>query len=54
MGFRSMGRSIEYDLRKSQKEPRDEVGVNILNAFYDAESGMMFCLVDAPNRHAVE
>jgi len=49
-----MGRFTEDDLKKSQNEPRDEFGVKILNTFYDDESGMMFCLVDAPGRDAVE
>ncbi|MGH9924148.1 MAG: nickel-binding protein [Nitrososphaeraceae archaeon] len=40
--------------KKSQKESRDELGVRILNIFYDMESGMMFCLVSAPDRFAVE
>jgi hypothetical protein len=52
--FHSMGRYTEDDLKKSQKEPRDEFGVKILNTFYDMDSGMMFCLVDAPDRYAVE
>jgi hypothetical protein len=41
-------------LKKAQKEPRDEYGVKVLNTFYDVESGMMFCLVDAPDRESVE
>lgn len=54
MDFHSMGRFTEDDLKKGQEEPRDEFGVKILNTFYDYESGMMFCLVDAPDRSAVE
>jgi hypothetical protein len=54
LDFHSMGRYTEEDLKKSQKEPRDELGVNVLNTFYDLDSGMMFCLVDAPNKYAVE
>jgi len=49
-----MGRYTEEDLKKSQKEPRDELGVKVLNTFYDLDSGMMFCLVDAPDKYAVE
>jgi uncharacterized protein DUF4242 len=52
--FHSMGRYTEDDLRKSQKEPRNELGVEVINTFYDLNSGMMFCLVDAPDRYAVE
>jgi hypothetical protein len=49
-----MGRYTEDDLKKSQKEPRDEFGVKILNIFYDMEFGTMFCLLDPPNKFAVE
>jgi hypothetical protein len=49
-----MGGFTEDDLKKSQKEPRDELGVKVLNTFYDSDSGTMFCLLDAPNRFAVE
>lgn len=54
LDFHSIGRFTEDDLKKGQKEPRDELGVKVLNTFYDIESGMMFCLLDAPNRDAVE
>jgi hypothetical protein len=50
--FNFSGRFTEDDLKKSQT--RDEFGVKILNTFYDMESGMMFCLVDAPDRDALE
>ena len=49
-----MGRYTEDDSKKSQEDPRDEFGVKILNTFYDMDSGMMFGLVDAPDRNAVE
>jgi hypothetical protein len=49
-----MGRYTEDDLKKSQKDPRDEFGVKVLNTFYDLDSGTMFCLVDAPDKYAVE
>ena len=54
MDFHSMGRYTEDDLKKSQTEPRDEFGVKVINIFYDTESGMIFCLLDAPDRYAVE
>jgi hypothetical protein len=49
-----MGRYNEDDLKKSLKEPRNELEVKVLNTLYDLDSGMMFCLVDAPDRYAVE
>jgi hypothetical protein len=52
--FHSMGGFTEDDLKKSQTEPRDEFGVSTVNIFYDVDSGMMFCLLDAPDRYAVE
>jgi Protein of unknown function (DUF4242) len=52
--FHSMGAFTEDDLKKSQKEPRDEFGVKVLNIFYDMGSGMIFCLIDAPDRFTVE
>ncbi len=54
LDFHSMAKFTENDLKKSQKEPRDELGVKVLNTFYDSDSGTMFCLVDAPDRYAVE
>ena len=54
MDFHSMGKYTEDDLKKSQTEPRDEFGVKVLNIFYDTESCMIFCLLDAPDRYAVE
>ena len=54
LDFHSMSRYTEDDLKKSQKDPRDEFGVKVLNTFYDLDSGTMFCLVDAPDKYAVE
>lgn len=54
LDFHSMGKYTEDDLKTRQKEPRNELGVKVLNTFYDLDSGMMFCLVDAPDRHTVE
>ena len=42
--LRSMDKYKEEDLKKSQKEPRDEFGVKIIKFFYDTESGMMFSM----------
>jgi hypothetical protein len=44
-----MGNLNEKDLQTFQMKPRDEYGVKTLNTFYDTESGMMFCLLDAPD-----
>lgn len=50
----SLGRYSEADLKRSQQESRDEYGVNVLNIFYDMESGMMFCLLEAPDRAVID
>ena len=42
------------DLKKGEKESRDELGVKGLNTFYDLDSGTILCLVGAPDRYAVE
>jgi hypothetical protein len=49
-----MGKYTEDDLKKGQNEPRNEFGVRVMNIFYDMDSGMVFCLVDGPDRFAVE
>ena len=54
LDFHSLGGYTEDDFKKTQNEPRDELGVKVINIFYDTESGMMFCPVDAPDRSAVE
>ena len=54
MDSHPMGKYTEDDLKKSQKELRDEFGVRVLNILYDMGTGMIFCLIDAPDRLAVE
>jgi hypothetical protein len=50
-----MGKFTEDNLKKGEKEPRDELGgVKVLNTFYDLDLGTILCLVDAPDRYAVE
>lgn len=31
-----------------------QIFLKVLNTFYDLDSGTMFCLVDAPDKYAVE
>jgi hypothetical protein len=45
--YHSMGRCGEDDLKKSQKKPIAELGVNNPNTFYAVNSGRVFCLLDA-------
>ncbi|MGH9953301.1 MAG: nickel-binding protein [Nitrososphaeraceae archaeon] len=40
--------------RKVKMNLGTNFGVKIINTFYDTDSGTMFCLMDAPDRYAVE
>jgi hypothetical protein len=44
----------EGTLRKLQQSPRDEFGVNHLNILFNRQANICFCLLEAPNREAVE
>ena len=50
----SIGTSTEEDLIKAQNAPRDELGVKTINILYNLEAGAIYCLLDAPNKEAVE
>ncbi|MGA7897929.1 MAG: nickel-binding protein [Nitrososphaeraceae archaeon] len=43
----------ENQLRELINDPADEYGVKHVNLFYNKESSVCFCLLDAPNREAV-
>ena len=44
----------EKALRKLQKSPVDEYGITHHNMLYNEEADKLFCLVEAPNKEAVE
>ena len=44
----------EETLKKQQSAPRDEFGVKHINLLYNKEEDKLFCLLDAPNKEAVE
>jgi hypothetical protein len=44
----------EEGLIKEQNAPRDELGVKTVNILYNFEVGTIYCLLDAPNKEAVE
>ncbi len=48
-----MGQLNEDDLQSFQLEPRDEYGVKTIY-FTTQKAGMMSCLLDAPDKKAVE
>jgi Protein of unknown function (DUF4242) len=44
----------EETLRKLQTSPVDEFGIAHLNLMYNQKEDLFYCLLDAPNRQAVE
>ena len=44
----------EETLQKAHKLPLDEFGVKHINILYNAEETKIFCLLDAPNKEAIE
>jgi hypothetical protein len=48
------GTLTEEDLIKEQNAPRDELGVKTVNILYNLEGGVIYCLLDAPEKEAVE
>jgi len=42
------------DLKKAQNQPKDEFGVSVLNIIYSEDVDRMYCLLDAPNKEAIE
>jgi len=44
----------EDGLIKEQNAPRDELGVKTVNILYNFEVETIYCLLDAPNKEAVE
>ena len=44
----------EETLRKLQHSPVDEFGIKHLNLMYNQEADRFYCLLDAPDKQAVE
>ena len=44
----------EENLKELCKSPTDEFGVRHINLFYNRESRVCFCLLEAPNKEMVE
>ena len=44
----------EAQLKAAQKAPRDEFGVTHHDILYNKAAGKLFCVLDAPDRKAVE
>jgi len=54
LNIHSLDNCSEDQLKKSKQLPADEFGVTHVDIFYNTELGLCFCLLDAPNRGAVE
>jgi hypothetical protein len=50
----SMKGFTEESLRKSQTELPDEFGVTTENTMFNIEADILYCLLNAPNKEAVE
>ena len=53
LDIHALGNYSEDDLKKAKQLPPDEFGVKVLNIFYNMETDISFCFIDAPNREAV-
>ncbi len=42
------------ELKKAQNNPKDEFGVSVLNVIYSEDEDRMYCLLNAPNKDAIE
>jgi len=49
-----VGEMTEETLKSLQKAPKDEFGVTHVNIIYNKAENKAFCLLDAPNKEAVE
>jgi hypothetical protein len=54
LDIHALGNYSEDELKKAKQLPPDEFGVKVLNIFYNMKTDISFCLIDAPNREAVE
>jgi hypothetical protein len=49
-----LGGLDEKTLKQLQNSPPDEFGIKHVNIFYNKSENKSFCLLDAPNKEAVE
>ena len=50
----TLNRLDEETIRKLQSSPVDEFGIKPLNLMYNQQEDIFYCLLDAPNKQAVE
>jgi hypothetical protein len=46
--------TTEETLRQLQKLPKDEFGVTHINILFNPEADRVFCILDAPDKSAIE
>lgn len=49
-----MGNLTEEQLKQAQNAPSDEFGIKHENVLYNKDENKLYCLLDAPNKEAVE
>ena len=49
-----LGNFTEEMLKKLQAAPKDEFGITHINLIHNKEEDKFFCILDAPNKEAVE
>jgi Nickel responsive protein SCO4226-like len=49
-----MGSMTEGQLKDLQESPPDEFGVVHINILYNHEANIMYCILEAPSKEAVE
>lgn len=49
-----IGSVTEDQLKKLQGSPPDEFGVIYINMLYNYEANIMYCILEAPSKEAVE
>jgi len=49
-----LGNMSEGQLMQAQNLPKDEFGVTTKNMLYNKEVNLLYCILDAPNKDAVQ
>ncbi|MGH9982592.1 MAG: nickel-binding protein [Nitrososphaeraceae archaeon] len=50
----TIGTATVEQLEELQKSPPDEFGVRHINMLYNYEANIMYCILEAPSKEAVE
>ena len=49
-----LGNMTEEQLKQAQNLPKDEFGVTTKNMLYNKEVNLLYCILDAPSKDAVQ